>query len=133
LLENNVSDPETTGYLDLGIEPLRQIVYEMQRIANETVQYQFDRNAAKAAGLVSYSDYLQGKKPAMDILEEERENRASRRLSPNLQPIKISKEKLQRQSSLSTRSSFSSTSSSTSHNNSKKSNFSNSSKSSRRK
>lgn len=51
---------EGMGYLDLGIEPLRRIVHEMDRLTNEKTHFTFDREASKAAGLIPYCEYLKG-------------------------------------------------------------------------
>lgn len=60
IIVSTQDSPTGKGILDLGTEPLQRIVHEMQRLSTETAHYQFDPNAAKAAGLVSYCGYLQG-------------------------------------------------------------------------
>jgi hypothetical protein len=46
--------------LDLGIEPLKRVVQEMHRLGNDHTPATHDPNAAKNAGLLSYSAYLKG-------------------------------------------------------------------------
>jgi hypothetical protein len=50
------------GSLDLGIEPLRLIVLEMNRLHSDVPHFSFDQNSAKAAGLPGYCEYLKGPK-----------------------------------------------------------------------
>lgn len=57
-----VADAVNAGsHLDLGTEPLQRIVDEIHRLTTETAHYSFDSKAARAAGLLRYGDYLQGK------------------------------------------------------------------------
>lgn len=57
-----VSEVVNSGsHLDLGTEPLQRIVDEIHRLTTETTHYTFDPKTARAAGLLRYGDYLQGK------------------------------------------------------------------------
>ncbi len=46
--------------LDLGMEPLRRIVSEIQRLNEDVGHYNVDSKSARKAGLLPYGDYLQG-------------------------------------------------------------------------
>jgi len=64
--EKDEIDPVTElvnsgSHLDLGLEPLRRIVDEIHRLSTDTAHYTFDPKAARAAGLLRYGEYLQGR------------------------------------------------------------------------
>jgi hypothetical protein len=74
---NQEAEEEKETILDLGLEPLHRILFEMKKLGVETTSYQFDANAAKSAGLKNYCEYIHDKnvkirKPAKDLTLSER-------------------------------------------------------------
>jgi hypothetical protein len=51
------------GELDLGLDPLQKIIYKMRRLQSEAQCTIFDKDAARAAGIMPYCSYLVGDKP----------------------------------------------------------------------
>ncbi len=53
---------DSKRYLDLGVAPLQRIINDLRSISSHSSEDFCDHRAAKASGLVSYGQYLQGTK-----------------------------------------------------------------------
>jgi hypothetical protein len=59
--------------LDLGVEPLKRIVYELKRLASDSRPASHDPRAARQAGIEPYCRYVRGK--YKDLAEQHRQTR----------------------------------------------------------
>jgi hypothetical protein len=64
---DNEEVKEESLFLDLGLEPLRRILFDMKKIDTNHVNYNFDNNAARQSGLLSYCDYIHDKSDKMRV------------------------------------------------------------------